>query len=281
MVHQHFTLAENLTVLGTSCSASSAVAARLAPAGDEGAAVHRRAMRMACKSIPQAKVSTLSVGERQRVEILKALIPRLEEFWCGTSRRRFSRRRRRVAVRHPRAVHPVRSRVIFISHKLDEVLRVSHRVQVLSTDGPSAGQTATETKGRWPRRCRDAGAGGTVVGARRRPPITSPCSNSNTSRWRYHGHSACTIRPGATPGEIVAIAAWRQWSSHAAGCWAANSPPGTASCGVRQAVAWRRTPLIDAGIARIPKTVSRNGVIGELRPSDDNAAVNRLRVRRS
>jgi simple sugar transport system ATP-binding protein len=73
MVHQHFTLAENLTVLenialGTQKLFSPwfdrATARRriLSLAGDFGLAVD-----------PDATVATLSVGERQRVEILKAL----------------------------------------------------------------------------------------------------------------------------------------------------------------------------------------------------------------
>ena len=73
MVHQHFTLASNLTVLdnillGTAPLWSLGRGRREALARvrklseDFGLAVH-----------PGAKVGTLSVGERQRVEILKAL----------------------------------------------------------------------------------------------------------------------------------------------------------------------------------------------------------------
>ncbi len=73
MVHQHFTLADNLTVLdniilGTEPlwrwrSDHGAARARIRQLSEDfGLAVH-----------PDAVVSTLSVGERQRVEILKAL----------------------------------------------------------------------------------------------------------------------------------------------------------------------------------------------------------------
>ena len=131
MVHQHFTLAENLSVLdnvmlGTEplwwpWSRRDAARANLvAVAARFGLAVH-----------PDAKVANLSVGERQRVEILKALV----------------RGARILILDEPTAVlTPQESEalfatlsqmvaeglsIIFISHKLGEVLRVSQRIAVL------------------------------------------------------------------------------------------------------------------------------------------------------
>jgi simple sugar transport system ATP-binding protein len=131
MVHQHFTLADNLSVLdnvmlGTEplwrpFSRRAAGRQRLLDAArDFGLAVN-----------PDAQVADLSVGERQRVEILKALV----------------RGARILILDEPTAVlTPQESEslfatlaqmvarglgIIFISHKLDEVLRVSDRVAVL------------------------------------------------------------------------------------------------------------------------------------------------------
>ncbi len=131
MVHQHFTLADNLSVLdnvmlGTEplwrpFSRRKAGRQRLLDAArDFGLAVD-----------PEARVADLSVGERQRVEILKALV----------------RGARILILDEPTAVlTPQESEslfatlaqmvarglgIIFISHKLDEVLRVSDRVAVL------------------------------------------------------------------------------------------------------------------------------------------------------
>jgi simple sugar transport system ATP-binding protein len=131
MVHQHFTLADNLTVLdnivlgteplGRWRSRASAARARIAALGEDfGLAVN-----------PDALVSSLSVGERQRVEILKALY----------------RDARILILDEPTAVlTPLEAEalfdtlkrfvskglsIIFISHKLGEIMDACHRVVIL------------------------------------------------------------------------------------------------------------------------------------------------------
>ena len=131
MVHQHFTLADNLSVLdnvvlGTeplwqARSRQAEARARLASLSE--------AFGLAVK--PDARITDLSVGERQRVEILKALY----------------RDARILILDEPTAVltpqetealfatlHKLVERglaIIFISHKLHEVMAVSRRVVVL------------------------------------------------------------------------------------------------------------------------------------------------------
>src|SRR5882724_737321 len=131
MVHQHFTLADNLSVLenvmlGTEPlwrvhSGIAAARARLADiAARFGLAVDANAL-----------VGALSVGERQRVEILKALyrgarVLILDEptavLTPQESERLFATLQQFVAAGLG---------VIFISHKLDEVMAVADRIVVL------------------------------------------------------------------------------------------------------------------------------------------------------
>src|SRR5205085_11003661 len=96
-----------------------------------GARLLEVAQRFGLPVQPEARIGGLSVGERQRVEILKALY----------------RGARILILDEPTAVlTPQESEalfdtlgqmvaqglaVIFISHKLPEVLRVSHRIAVL------------------------------------------------------------------------------------------------------------------------------------------------------
>jgi ABC-type uncharacterized transport system ATPase subunit len=131
MVHQHFTLADNLSVLDNVLvgqeplwrlrSGRAAMRERLlAAARDFGLAV-----------APDARVGDLSIGERQRVEILKSVVRGariliLDEptavLTPQESETLFDTLKRFVAAGLS---------MIFISHKLEEVLRVSDRVAVL------------------------------------------------------------------------------------------------------------------------------------------------------
>ncbi|MHC0053801.1 ABC transporter ATP-binding protein [Actibacterium sp. D379-3] len=142
MVHQHFTLADNMTVLenivlGTvplwrAGFGRAAARARIAQlSADFGLAVD-----------PDAKVGSLTVGERQRVEILKALyrearILILDEPTAVLTPQEtdalFDTLRRAVALGLS---------VIFISHKLHEVMAISSRVLVLR-HGRLVGEVAT------------------------------------------------------------------------------------------------------------------------------------------
>ena len=74
MVHQHFTLADNLTrARQRDARHRAAVAAVLAPRRGARASSSRPAQRFGLDVDPDARIGDLSVGERQRVEILKAL----------------------------------------------------------------------------------------------------------------------------------------------------------------------------------------------------------------
>ena len=142
MVHQHFTLADNMTVLenvilGTeslwSWRSRSAAARRrlLALAGDFGLEVD-----------PDALVGSLSVGERQRVEILKALyrdarILILDEPTAVLTPQEVDRLFETLEAMVAKGLS-----IIFISHKLHEILRISDRVAVLRR-GRVVGEVAT------------------------------------------------------------------------------------------------------------------------------------------
>ncbi len=136
MVHQHSTLADNLSVLDNVMVGGEPI---WRPFSRRAAARERllaTAQRFGLPVQPDARVGDLSVGERQRVEILKALV--------GSDTRPGARI---LILDEPTAVlTPAEAEalfdtlgqmvaqglaIIFISHKLDEVRRVSHRIAVL------------------------------------------------------------------------------------------------------------------------------------------------------
>jgi ABC-type uncharacterized transport systems, ATPase components len=142
MVHQHFTLAENMTVLeNIALGTQSLWRTRF-----DRAAARDRILRLSrdfgLEVRPDAVVAGLTVGERQRVEILKALyrearILILDEptavLTPGESDALFATLK--LLVREGLSI-------IFISHKLYEVMAVSDRVVVLR-GGRVAGERRT------------------------------------------------------------------------------------------------------------------------------------------
>jgi general nucleoside transport system ATP-binding protein len=131
MVHQHFTLADNMTVLENIVLGT----VPLWRGGYGRAAARRRVLDLVrdygLRVDPDAPVGSLSVGERQRVEILKALyrearILILDEPTAVLTPQEtedlFATMRRAVAKGLS---------VIFISHKLHEVMAIASRVVVL------------------------------------------------------------------------------------------------------------------------------------------------------
>ena len=131
MVHQHFTLADNMSVLDNVMLGTEPLWQPFSRRSRAQASLNETAQRFGLQVNPDALIAGLSVGERQRVEILKALV----------------RGAKILILDEPTAVlTPAESEslfatlqqlvteglgVIFISHKLDEVLRVSHRIAVL------------------------------------------------------------------------------------------------------------------------------------------------------
>jgi general nucleoside transport system ATP-binding protein len=140
MVHQHFTLADNLSVLDNVMLGTEPLWRLVSKRAQARRSLLSTALRYGLQVNPDALVAELSVGERQRVEILKALVPSGE--WQGTKPgAKILILDEPTAVLTPSEVESLFATlqqlvaqglsVIFISHKLDEVLRASHRVAVL------------------------------------------------------------------------------------------------------------------------------------------------------
>ncbi len=208
MVHQHFTLADNLSVLDNVMLGTEPLWSWRSKRGAGRQRLADLAQRFGLRVRPDALVGSLSVGERQRVEILKALY----------------RGARILILDEPTAVlTPQESEqlfatldtlvkdglaVIFISHKLDEVLRVSNRVAVLRGgklvhSGPTQGTSK-------------AGLAATMVGREVVPPrrpatpqapgaLVLNCQGVHTVA-QGHATALVGVDLRVLAGEIVAVA---------------------------------------------------------------------------
>jgi simple sugar transport system ATP-binding protein len=277
MVHQHFTLADNLSVLDNVMMGSEPLwlpLTRHRVARDKLLAVGQQ---FGLTVDPKAKVGSLSVGERQRVEILKALY----------------RGARILVLDEPTAVlTPQESEslfavlaqmvaqglsIIFISHKLGEVLRVSNRVAVLRAGKLVAQAPAKDTT--------QAQLAQWMVGHAIEPPVRRPA--------QAVGAAVCVLDQVCTgagrerlnrvsltlnAGEMVAIAGVSGNGQVALAellCGTRAAVSGTVSL-LGQPLPPNPAELVAKGVARIPEDRHAVGVVGDL-PVWENAVSERLR----
>ncbi|MGI9333359.1 MAG: ABC transporter ATP-binding protein [Gammaproteobacteria bacterium] len=286
MVHQHFALAENLSVLENVLLGVVALTRPSMQRTRRREQLERLARRFGLRVDSRARVADLSVGERQRVEILKALY----------------RDARVLILDEPTAVlTPAESKslfatlrqlaqdglaIILISHKLDEVMRVSDRIVVLR-----AGRVVAQ---RYPAATSREELAELMVGARVRGPQRDPIERgacvlkldgiSVRARSRVESSVALDrIFLALHEREIVAVAGV---SGNGQGLLAdvlgGSCAPdaGTVELfgelfGVAARPASTRR-FVELGVGRIPEDRNHIGVIGDLRIWE-NAILERAR----
>lgn len=260
MVHQHFALADNLTVLENIVLGTESLWRLSSQLKTARAKARGVAERFGLSIDTERKIHELSVGERQRVEIIKALY----------------RGARILILDEPTSVltpqesehlfealqHWVREglSIIFISHKLGEVLRVCDRVAVLrhgklvadqSADGVTQSQLA-----QWM-------VGHEVQAPTRRPgqrqddkPVCTITFDPARDPHPESREALHHVELSLYPGEIVAVAG-------------VSGNGQTALCDLL----FKRF----AGAARIPEDRQSVGLVGDL-PVWENVAAERLKT---
>jgi ABC-type uncharacterized transport system ATPase subunit len=138
MVHQHFVLVDPFTVTENVIL------------GDEGSAIldmesaHRKVAELAqtygFQVRPSALIEDLSVGEEQRVEILKALFRGVEILILDEPTAVLTPLEAKDLFANLRRLRDDGKAIVFISHKLDEVLDIADRITVLRR-GEVVGET--------------------------------------------------------------------------------------------------------------------------------------------
>ena len=131
MIHQHFMLVDTLTVAENVALGEKSSRGPLTDLSRVSARIHELSETYGLRVDPQAIIWQLSVGERQRVEIIKALYRNVSLLVLDEP----------TAVLTPREVDELfvvlrqmtagGRGLVFISHKIHEVLDVSARITVL------------------------------------------------------------------------------------------------------------------------------------------------------
>ena len=142
MVHQHFTLAENLTVLDNVLLGSEKIWAWRHDHLNARNKITKIMDKTGLSAPLDEKVGRLTVGERQRVEILKALYQDVKILVLDEPTAVLTPQEADTLFENIKAMTKDGLSVIFISHKLREVLTFSNRIAVLR-HGEKVGEIAT------------------------------------------------------------------------------------------------------------------------------------------
>lgn len=165
MVHQHFTLAGNLTVLENIVLGSEPLFSWRRQSGAARSKLNKLSKGYGLAVDTEAFINTLSVGERQRVEILKVLYRDVHILILDEPTAVLTPQEAENLFATLKSMTDRGLSVIFISHKLHEILAVSDRVAVLRR-GELVGEIETAKADR--RKLAEMMVGRTV----RRPKLT-------------------------------------------------------------------------------------------------------------
>ena len=131
MVHQHFTLADNLSVLDNIVLGTEPLFALSSDRRKAAARIRELGETFGLAVDPDAVVSSLSVGERQRVEILKALYRRAKILILDEPTAVLTPQESDSLFATLKKFVATGLSIILISHKLHEVLAACSRICVL------------------------------------------------------------------------------------------------------------------------------------------------------
>ena len=131
MVHQHFTLADNLTVLENITLGTESLWSWRQNSRTAKDKLSTMSVEFGLSINPDMEVGELSVGERQRVEILKALYRDAKVLILDEPTAVLTPQESDDLFATLKSLTDKGLAVIFISHKLHEILAVSDRVAVL------------------------------------------------------------------------------------------------------------------------------------------------------
>ncbi len=131
IVHQHFMLVPNFNVTQNVILGAEPSRRGLINPAQAAAQIEELCRRYGLKLNPFANLEDLSVGEQQRIEILKVLYRGADLIILDEPTAVLVPQEVEELFEHLATLKKQGKTVIFISHKLDEVLRVSDRITVL------------------------------------------------------------------------------------------------------------------------------------------------------
>ena len=146
MVHQHFMLVPVLTVAENVVLGQEIVrAGELLDLGEASRRIRELAARLGFDVDPSSRVNQLSVGQQQRIEILKAIYRQARILVLDEPTAVLTPQETREIFAVLRRLREDGASIVFISHKLDEVLEIADRITVIRRGKVAGSRRPAET----------------------------------------------------------------------------------------------------------------------------------------
>ncbi|MEM8801428.1 MAG: ATP-binding cassette domain-containing protein, partial [Pseudomonadota bacterium] len=278
MVHQHFALAENLNAIDNITLGSEPLRALRRNRATDRAKIEGIIERSGLKATLDAPVGQLTVGERQRVEILKALYRDARILVLDEPTAVLTPQEADTLFANVRSMIKDGLSVIFISHKLREVLAFSDRIAVLR-HGCKVGEMATADAS-------EANIARMMVGAdtpkvaRQAMPSGAPVlvlKNVSLPSWSQR-ETLDGLNLTVNANEILGIAGISgNGQNGLAQIIGGLAQPSSGTVTVEDQDIARLTPsrMIQAGVGRIPEDRHHEGIVGAMSLAE-NMVIERL-----
>ena len=278
MVHQHFTLAENLTALDNIVLGAEPLMSLRRDRGAARAKITAIMQQSGLTAPLDVRVGRLSVGERQRVEILKALYRDARILVLDEPTAVLTPQEADALFDNIGAMTAQGLSVIFISHKLREVLAFSQRIAVLR-HGKKVGEIATADADERVIARMMVGAD-TPTTARKDMPPGAPVFQLAGVSVRGHSKrdSLSNVNLTVSQHEILGIAGVSgNGQSALAGLISGLNRPDSGKINVDGVEISKPDPktMIRAGIGRIPEDRHHDGIVGAMSVAE-NMVIERL-----
>lgn len=279
MVHQHFALAANLTVLENIMIGTEPLSRLITNRAKARARIAALSGRFGLEVDPDARIADLSIGERQRVEILKPLYREVKILILDEPTAVLTPMESAQLFSTLRLMARDGLSLIFISHKLAEVLRAADRIVVMRAGKIVAERLPTHTNRA---ELAELMIGRRIVHPRREartlgPPVLAARAVAVRERGRK---VLTTINLTLRAGEILAIVGVAGNGQGALGRLLSGLVwPSDGDFEIYGKAARRVTPrsLLSLGVGRVPEDRNALGIIGDM-SIWENAVIERVRT---
>ena len=278
MVHQHFALAENINALDNITLGSEPLRGFRRNRNSAKAKIDGIVERSGLNAPLNVPVGRLSVGERQRVEILKALYRDARILVLDEPTAVLTPQEADALFDNIKAMTKNGLSVIFISHKLREVLAFSDRIAVLR-HGKKVGEMATKDADEKVIASMMVGADTPKIARTEMAPGAPVLKLSNVSvEGRAKRDTLKGIDLTVNAHEILGIAGISgNGQSGLANVISGLAQPSTGTIKVDDQDVPKPSPgaMVKAGIGRIPEDRHHEGIVGAMSVAE-NMVIERL-----